>query len=206
MPLSDLAQRGVRHAAIGCNLAPVPLSGRQRLQNCGVDWLVHGADYPHTDIFVNPHMDVECGHNSWMPTLREIVAKNVRTRMKAGALRTQPRLAEKAGIAQSHVSRIVNGASGITIDRLELVARALNCEPYEFLIDDESARRALIERLMSGPAVPTERVEQAGFIPMPNEDDGHPDPLEKPHEPLRRYNERIPPGRLKIAKTAAKKK
>jgi transcriptional regulator with XRE-family HTH domain len=148
-----------------------------------------------------------------MGNLREIVARNVQERMKASPLvRTQPLLAKKAGIGQSHVSRIVNAAAGVTIDRLEMVARALGCEPYELLIEDETARRALIERLMSGPHVPTERVEQAGFVPMPNHDDGHPDVLADPHRSekdkswRRTYSsDARPPANLKPIKAGKKK-
>jgi transcriptional regulator with XRE-family HTH domain len=157
---------------------------------------------------VNPHMDNGLRDTFSMAKAREIAARNVRDRMQAGPLKTQTLLAKKAKIGQSHVSRILNAASGVTIDRLELVAAALGCEPYELLLDDEQARRALIERLMRSPAVPDSRVEQAGFVPMPNHDDGEPDPIDDlmRREPVKRYGEGPPPGRLKLTKATGKKK
>lgn len=102
-----------------------------------------------------------------MSDINEIVARNIRTRMMASDLTNkQTKLAGRAKISQSHVSRLINKASSATIGRLAKVAHALGCEPYELLLDDDQARRALIERLMSGPHVSTERVEQAGFVPI----------------------------------------
>lgn len=125
-----------------------------------------------------------------MGKLREIVAKNVSDRMRSGPYDTQTKLSHRAGIAQSHVSRIVNAESGVTIDRLEKVASALGCEPYELLLDDEQARRALIERLMRGPAVPTSRVEQAGFVPMPHTEPQPQSPSAPEQAPARKARKR----------------
>lgn len=205
MPLSNLAESRIRNLATFGNLAPLPLAGVQRLDNCGVDGLVHDPNYPDPDRKVNPHMDTTLRQHFRMKSVREIVAENVKRRM-IGDLDTQPKLAKKAGVGQAHISRIVNEKSGVTIDRLEMVARAFRCQPYELLLDGNEARRAIIEQIVLGPAVSTERVEQAGFVPMPNEDDGEPDPLEQERKPDRRYKEGTPPGRLKVAKTAGRKK
>lgn len=102
-----------------------------------------------------------------MRKVDDVVADNIARRMKANPLcDTQTKLAKRAGISQSHVSRLLNKAASATIGTLSKVAEALGCAPYELLLDDDNARRALIERLMSGPAAPTERVERAGFIPL----------------------------------------
>lgn len=204
MPLSNLAKSRIGHAGPLGYLPPSALPDAQHFDDYGVDRLVHGRNYPHTDIGVNPHMDTASPDNCSMAKVREIVAKNVSARMKAGPLKTQKLLSERAGISQSHVSRIENGASGITIDRLELVAGALGCEPYELLLDDEQARRALIERLMRAPAVPDERVEQSGFVPMPNKQDegGNDAEGDQPQrKPLKRFGEGIgQPGNLRAVK------
>ena len=102
-----------------------------------------------------------------MLKIDEIVARNIAERMKKHtACDTQVKLAKRAGISQSHVSRLVNKAASATIGRLAKVAHALGCEPYELMLDDDQARRAMIERLMHGPAASTSRVEEAGFVPV----------------------------------------
>lgn len=170
MPLRNLAERRIRDLGVNRNLSPFALAGVQHFQHGGINGLVHATHYPYTDFPVNPHTDTQSRENRRMAKVRDIVAKNVSARMAAGPLKTQKLLSARAGISQSHVSRIENGASGITIDRLELVAIALGCEPYELLLDDEQARRALIERLMRASAVSDERVEQAGFVPIKSEE------------------------------------
>jgi transcriptional regulator with XRE-family HTH domain len=98
-----------------------------------------------------------------MGKLRAILARQVNARMQNSAYHKQALLARRAGIAQSHVSRLLNSRAGVTIDTLEAVAEAFDCEPYELLIDDDQARRALIERLMKGPDGPA-----AGASPKPD--------------------------------------
>jgi transcriptional regulator with XRE-family HTH domain len=82
-----------------------------------------------------------------MKKLREIVAANVVARM--GSER-QKAFAARAGIAQSHVSRLRHARNGITVDVLEHVAKALNCRPFELLIDTDADKKALLDRLF-GP-------------------------------------------------------
>ena len=143
-------------------------------------------------------MDNESRENFDMDTISEIVAKNVQARMEANpSANTQSKLAKRAGISQSHVSRLLNEGASVTIGRLAKVATALGCEPYELLIDDDQARRSLIERLMRGPAVPTERVEQAGFVSMPNHDDGHPDELDSAPPERRKRPRKSPPTKTR---------
>jgi transcriptional regulator with XRE-family HTH domain len=47
------------------------------------------------------------------------------------------RLAELAGMAQSHVSRLENGRSAITLDQLYHLARVLEIDPRELLAPDD---------------------------------------------------------------------
>lgn len=167
MALSNLAQRGVGDFRSDRNLRPLAFPGLQHLKDGGINWCAHGRHYPHPDIKVNPHPDISRRDNFAMKTFGEILAGNIRDRMTASqSVKTQAALAKKAGISQSHVSRLVNQGASATIGRLAKAAKALGCEPYELLLDDEQARRALIERLMRGPSVPTDRVEQAGFVPV----------------------------------------
>lgn len=139
------------------------------------------------DMHVNPHMDNALRQYWRMAVLRKILAKKVAERMATGPLDTQKKLAAKAKIAQSHVSRIVNAAAGATVDAVEKVASALGCEPYELFIDDEIARRALIERLVTGPHVSTERVESVGYVKLQNTESAPPkrQPRKDPARPAR---------------------
>lgn len=82
--------------------------------------------------------------------LRQALAKNVAERMRAAGIATQPELAKKANIAQSHASRILGGKQSIGLDVIAAVAGALKCEPWELLVDSDATRRAAIERMLGG--------------------------------------------------------
>lgn len=167
--LRDLAESGIGNAAPSCDRSPVSLCGFKPIENPAVHCGTHAGDYPHADSLVNPHQDTISPHSSSMATLRNILARNVLDRMRTGPYKTQKQLAKKAAISQSHVSRIVNAESGATIDRLESVADALGCEPYELLLEDDDARRRLIDRLMRGPAIADEHIEKSGYVPIRSE-------------------------------------
>ena len=112
--------------------------------------------YPHPAYDVKPQMDTAETDNVRVRTLlRAALAKNLTDRMGASAgLQTQAALSERAGIAQSHISRIVRKESAATLDMLEALAHALGCEAWELLADSEHTRREAIERMIRGPRVP----------------------------------------------------
>lgn len=67
-------------------------------------------------------------------TLNGRAAANIRARL--GALRmTHEQLAEAAGMSRGAVTAIVNEQTKITLDRLELIATALDVEPSKLLND-----------------------------------------------------------------------
>lgn len=84
-------------------------------------------------------------------------------------INTQAALESKSGVAQSYLSRILRGESAATVDRLEKIAGAFGCEPWELLVESEKIRRLAIERILQGPAVPDEEVEKALGLPEPKE-------------------------------------
>jgi transcriptional regulator with XRE-family HTH domain len=96
--------------------------------------------------------------------LREILARNLKNQMEVRGL-TQKELEAKSGVAQSHISRILRRDAGATIDRVAEIAGALGCQPWELLANTEATRRAALERMITGPAVSDERVEDA--LPLP---------------------------------------
>lgn len=69
--------------------------------------------------------------------------------MEESGLDTQPVLAKKAGVGQSHVSRILNMRQSVGLDVVAAVAGAFGCQPWELLVDSELTRREAIERMLS---------------------------------------------------------
>jgi transcriptional regulator with XRE-family HTH domain len=83
--------------------------------------------------------------------LRQILAKNLERAMEAapGADR-QLTLAKRAGVGQSHISRILRQESAATIDVIAALAEALNIQPWELLADSDSTRQAALEKMLGG--------------------------------------------------------
>lgn len=101
--------------------------------------------------------------------VRQTLARNVADRMyRSPDLDTQKKLSLRSGVAQPHISRILRGASGATIDRVARLARAFRCQPWELLVDTELTRQAALKAMIVGPAAPDERVAAAlGPAPAP---------------------------------------
>lgn len=70
---------------------------------------------------------------------------------KDPSIKTQQLLEEKSGLVQATISRVLNCGGDATLATLTALARAIGCEPYELLIDDDSTRRAIVERYLRGP-------------------------------------------------------
>lgn len=99
---------------------------------------------------------------------RQVLARNIADRMqRTDALDTQKKLSMKSGVAQPHISRILRGTTGATIDRIALIARALGCEPWELLVDTELTRQAALRKMIMGSPVPDSVVE-AALGPLPH--------------------------------------
>lgn len=60
----------------------------------------------------------------------------------------------RAKVAVSHVRRIRLMESAATIDMLDSIAKAVGCEPWELLLDDEGLRASIYERAIYGPKDP----------------------------------------------------
>jgi len=65
-------------------------------------------------------------------------------------LDTQPKLANKSGLSQQHISRLLRCEASATTDALVQIARALKCEPWELLTDDQAIREAVYKRVIGG--------------------------------------------------------
>jgi transcriptional regulator with XRE-family HTH domain len=64
--------------------------------------------------------------------IRDTVAGNVR-RLRTAMSMSQEALAHEAGIDRSYISEIERSVFSVSLDRLALIAKALNVEPYELL-------------------------------------------------------------------------
>lgn len=81
--------------------------------------------------------------------LRAILARNVEARRKLLGL-TQEAMEERAKLGQSTVSRIVGQGGSATLKSLAALAKALECLPFELLVDDEATREAYLRKLLKG--------------------------------------------------------
>lgn len=129
---------------------------------------VHNAQYTYPSREIKPHMYTVPSHNGGMgeDEIRQLLARNIRDRMqRTPALDTQKKLSIKSGVAQPHISRILRRTSAATIDALGAIAGALGCQPWELLVDSHLTRRAALERMILGDAVPDEQV--AKVLPIP---------------------------------------
>ncbi|HLA34301.1 MAG TPA: helix-turn-helix transcriptional regulator [Rhodocyclaceae bacterium] len=73
--------------------------------------------------------------NTPMSITRKYVAENLRRWMvETPSLSTQTSVAKKAGIAQSHIGRILREESSATVDMLEAIAHAFRRLPEELLV------------------------------------------------------------------------
>lgn len=122
-------------------------------------------EYPNRYQEIKPHRDIAIRDNERMrkELLRQILAANVSRRMEeTPGADTQKALAKRAGIGQSHVSRVLNGRQSVGIDIVAAVSGALGCQPWELLADDEITRRAAMERMILGTTPPPP--QPAGYV------------------------------------------
>lgn len=113
--------------------------------------------YPNSDSDVKrpnyPPSDNRFAHNPGMDKsgqkLPEVLARNVRRYMdKDSSISRQELLEAKSGLGQSTISRVLNAGGAATLDTVEALARAIGCEPWELLIDDDSVRESIVKRYL----------------------------------------------------------
>ena len=116
-------------------------------------FVVTRLEYPNRDWKSKPQRDTCIPENGGVKkeVLRQILARNVRERMDAGSIDTQPKLAKAAGVAQSHISRVVGGKQSIGLDVIAALSEAFECQPWELLANDEATRQEAMERMILGP-------------------------------------------------------
>lgn len=105
------------------------------------------------------------GQNGGMEimALRQTLAANIRAAIgKSLELDSVNALAQKAGIAQSHLSKALRCEASLTTDLLATIADALHVQPWELLVNTEATRKAALEKMLGGA---TEAVERARAFP-----------------------------------------
>lgn len=65
-------------------------------------------------------------------------------------MQTQPALEKASGVGQSTISRVLKGETGVGLDQLAALAEAFDVPPFELLVDDESTRASVYNRIL-GP-------------------------------------------------------
>lgn len=81
--------------------------------------------------------------------LRQVLAANLRAAMqKNPAISTQPKLEAKSGVGQSTISRILKEQGAATLDVIADLAKAVGCQPWELLVDDDETREAALARMI----------------------------------------------------------
>lgn len=100
-------------------------------------------------------------------SLRTLLAHRLRELMDSTpALDTQTKIAERSGIAQSTVGRILRGDVAVTLDNVEALARAFDIGPHELLQKTRSTN-SLDLMLVNLPADEIEKIlAYARFVQM----------------------------------------
>lgn len=126
---------------------------RQTKTQC-VDGVVHSVIQPYMAQGVKPHMDIAIRENIHMrrSQIRQTLAANLAAAMtRSPTADTQQKLARRAKIGQSHISRILRGTSAATVDAVEALASALGLQPWELLADGDATREAALKKMILGP-------------------------------------------------------
>lgn len=97
---------------------------------------------------VKPHPVSHVWLNMQMANLRHFIAQNLRQWMKdTPELASQPKLAHRSGVAQSHIGRILREESAVTVDVLALIARAFRRAPEDLLRPPDGTKHGKVEAL-----------------------------------------------------------
>lgn len=78
-----------------------------------------------------------------------ILAANIKRAMDAQHL-SGNRLAQQAGVAQTHLAKVLRGEASLSTDKLADVARGLGCDAWELLVDSDAVRERAIRQILAG--------------------------------------------------------
>lgn len=102
--------------------------------------------------------------------VRQILADNLRLLMERSAdLKTQAKVAKKAGIAQTSVSQLLrpnnDAAKSPKLDQVEKVAKAFGLATWQILLDPKTVGEGMADLLMR-PA-PTDKTVRERYVEQP---------------------------------------
>lgn len=94
-----------------------------------------------------------------------LVSGNLTRWMKASkTLNTQARLAEKSGVSQATINRLLVGEAGISVKNLSLITTAFGRQAYEILIPEGDIRNIDYDRERYGQLPQAEKEKISAFI------------------------------------------
>lgn len=90
--------------------------------------------------------------NAYVPnqTIRGTLADNIRARLAGAGLDNPTALARKAKVDPSYVAKLMRTQFSCSVDVLEKIADALECQPWELLVDSEATREAAYKKILKG--------------------------------------------------------
>lgn len=89
--------------------------------------------------------EIQRANEEWARVLRQALREHVAAAMQVDSrINTQQKLADRAGVGQGTVSRILNAKTGVTLDNLAAVARACGVMAYRLLTPEIDAPNPLV--------------------------------------------------------------
>jgi len=140
----DPRDRALRHTRLAANLrvsAPVLLEAAQQVI---VECFLHSATiFIHKRFIVNPQVD-NCLRDTLYMILKQILARRLRALMDSRLdLNTQTKVAQRAGVGQATVQRILTQQAAATLDSIDSLAHAFRVSPVDLLLGDDREAQLL---------------------------------------------------------------
>lgn len=84
-------------------------------------------------------------------TIRDTLIDNLRARLVGAGFESPTALARKARVDPSYMSKLMRGQFSCTVDVLAKFAAALDCQPWELLVDSDATREAAYKKILREP-------------------------------------------------------
>jgi transcriptional regulator with XRE-family HTH domain len=84
-----------------------------------------------------------------IPARQRLAVNLARLMETTPGLNTFQAVAKRAGVAHSHIGRILHQQSSATVDMLDALAGAFGLEPWELLTDFETTREEALRRMLA---------------------------------------------------------
>lgn len=96
------------------------------------------------------HIPIGAAQNAYVPnqTIRGVLVDNIRARLAGAGFDSPTALARKAKVDPSYVAKLMKTQFSCSVDVLEKLAEALDCQPWELLVDSEASREAAYKKIL----------------------------------------------------------